>query len=315
MRKNTSFTETKAAAVSLVGHLFTTNSLALSLPNFTSSVTLSPHQGSKDTWKISNTERLAYQSIDQFLKHLVFVKKTMNYQGGFFVQSSNNFPMGFGLSSAVSSYSALTACAVKAIEALQNEGISKIDNDTLALLSGHNKAAARHAFYGPWSVRDQDSMLSASFKDFDNLKHVALVVDTHKKRLTVEQVLSLIEKNPNTIDYTKQIRERILHACTLLQEGDWHLLFHCIWDDFIERHQLFHTSKPSFSFQSEECKRVLKQVRHWWDIYDDGPLVTMGLGNVIHLFFRPDQAKMQRKMLTTLKYLHALSGTCSGVTA
>ena len=106
------------------------------------------------------------------------------------MQSSNSFPMGFGLSSAVSSYGALTACAVKAIESLQNEGISEIDNDTLALLSGYNKAAARHAFYGPWSVRDQDSMLSASFKDFDNLKHVALVVDTHKKRLTVEQVLS-----------------------------------------------------------------------------------------------------------------------------
>ena len=86
-------------------------------------------------------------------------------------------------------------------------------------------------------------------------------------------------------------------------------MFDCVWEDFIELQQLFHTSKPSFSFQSDATKQLLQQVKHWWDIYDDGPLLTMGMGYVVHLLFRADQQKMRRKMLDGLQFLACIEGT------
>ena len=118
--KQAIFTAQMPANVSLIGHLFGRSCLAFSLPKLHTTVSLSTHRGTKDTWKITNTERLSYQSIDHYLKHLQHVKTRLGYEGGFFVQSNNSFPMGLGLSSSSSSFSALTACAVKAIQASED---------------------------------------------------------------------------------------------------------------------------------------------------------------------------------------------------
>ena len=74
------FTDRMSANVSLIGHLFSSDSLALSLPNLHTTVSLTTHKGTKDTWKISSTERLSYQSIDCYLKHLAYVKSSMDFE-------------------------------------------------------------------------------------------------------------------------------------------------------------------------------------------------------------------------------------------
>ena len=169
------FTDRMSANVSLIGHLFSSESLALSLPNLHTTVSLTTHKGTKDTWKISSTERLSYQSIDCYLKHLAYVKSAMDFEGGFFVQSNNSFPMGIGLSSSSASYSALTRCAVKAIHSLRGEKF-RTSHEALANISANGKYSSRHSFFSPWSITQGESVTGASFGDYDGLSHVALVV-------------------------------------------------------------------------------------------------------------------------------------------
>ena len=117
------------------------------------------------------------------------------------------------------------------------------------------------------------------------------------------KITNLLNKNPKIDVYRENVRKRVFYAHDHLKNRNWKGLFDCVWEDFLELHNLFHTSKPSFSFQSEATKRILEQVKHFWDIYDDGPIVTMGLGYVIHLMFREDQLKIKQKMLDSLEYI------------
>lgn len=304
------FTERMPANVALIGHLFSPTCLAFSLPNLYTTVSLTTHKGTKDTWKICNTERLSYQSIDAYLKHLQMIKKEYGYDGGFFVQSNNSFPMGLGLSSSSSSFSALTACAVKAINAKKRDEIKKkLTNEEIAILSGYGKKSSQHSFYSPWSICESGRMEGASFSEYDQVSHVALVVSDQQKRVNMNQVLTLIEKNTRYEAYEKNTEHRVLKAHECIRNNSWKNLFHCVWEDFIELHALFHSSKPSFSFQNDATMSILEQVKRWWDIYDDGPLLTMGIGRAIHLVFRKDQEKMKAKMLATLKFMHCIEGT------
>lgn len=306
------FTERMPANVALIGHLFSPTCLAFSLPKLHTTVSLTAHKGTKDTWKISNTERLSYQSIDGYLKHLQMIKKEYGYEGGFFVQSNNSFPMGLGLSSSSSSFSALTACAVKAITAKKRGEIKKkLTNEEIAILSGYGKKSSQHSFYSPWSICADGSMVGASFSEFDQLSHVALVVSDQQKRVSIDQVLTLIEQNTRSGVYKENTKNRVLQAQEYIQNKNWKGLFHCVWEDFIELHALFHSSKPSFSFQNDATMSILEQVKRWWDIYDDGPILIMGIGRAVHLIFRKDQAKMKTKMLATLKFMHCIEGTGS----
>ena len=302
------FTAEMPTNVSLIGHLFSPTCLAFSLPNLVTKVNLTTHKGTKDTWNIRNTERLSYQSIDQYLKHLQTIKAHFNYQGGFFVQSNNNFPMGVGLSSSSSSFSALTACAVDAIQQVMPEA-EPITREQMAELSAQGKASSQHSFFSPWSIMENHSITGASFSEFDQLSHVALVMNAQQKRLVMPQVLGLIDKNPKRETYVTNVRRRVMLAHEYIQTRQWKALFECCWEDFNELHALFHTSKPSFSFQDDASRALLQQVKHWWDIYDDGPLVVMGVGYVVHLLFRQDQGKMQEKMLKTLSCDRVIYGT------
>ncbi len=306
--KQAVFTAQMPANVALVGHLFADSCLAFSLPKLYTTVSLSAHKGMKDTWKITNTERLSYQSIDRYLKHLQRIKNKLGYKGGFFVQSNNSFPMGLGLSSSSSSFSALTACAVKAIQASDEQTMS-LSHEEIAQLSAEGKQSSKHSFYSPWSMSDGSGMSGASYGEYDRLSHVALVVNNQQKRINIEQIQALLDKNPKSVEYNENVRRRVFYAHEHIHSKNWKGLFDCVWEDFIELHNLFHSSKPSFSFQSEPTKKILQQVKHWWDIYDDGPLLTMGPGYVIHLVFREDQTKMQQKMLDSLEFIDCVKGT------
>lgn len=303
------YVEKMSSKVALIGHLFGRTCLAYALPNLYTTVCLTTYKGSKDTWKINSNERLSYQSIDVYLKHLQRVKDAFDYGGGFFVQSNNSFPQGLGLSSSVSSFAALTACAVKAVQA-RSEGKQRLTRAQAAALSAEGKTSAQHAFYGPWSIVENGGVTEASFGDFDQLHHVALVVTSQKKRITSEQVCSLIGNNERAEVYEKNVNQRIVAVRKHLTEKNWKGVFECVWEDFTELHGVFVTSKPSFSFLTQEAKDILGQVRRWWDIYEDGPIVMMGIGYVVHLIFRQDQYDMKEKMLRGLTFIQAIEGTC-----
>ena len=54
-------------------------------------------------------------------------------------------------------------------------------------------------------------------------------------------------------------------------------------------HALFETAMPSFGYMSSGSLSVLKQLRDFWNVEGDGPLVTMDAGPNVHCLLRTHQ--------------------------
>ena len=118
------FTKTMPTNIALIkyigkeeGNIPLNPTLSFALPELitTAHLTYSPSLA-KDCWKMDpKAPKLAYKSIERYLQHLKRVKEVYNFCGNFSVFAYNNFPMGTGLASSASSFSALTECALDAI--------------------------------------------------------------------------------------------------------------------------------------------------------------------------------------------------------
>jgi len=84
---------------------------------------------------------------------------------------------------------------------------------------------------------------------------------------------------------------------TALQTEDWKAAFQITWDEFMDMHELFHTSQPPFRYLSEGSQQVLDYVKNIWITEGDGPLVTMDAGPNVHLLYRADQAELSQRIL------------------
>jgi diphosphomevalonate decarboxylase len=79
------------------------SSLSYTLNNLLSTVQLETRPGKKDVWEplyMPGAASFSLSSMAQqrFLDHLARIKEYFGYEGGFLVQSINNFPHGSGCS-------------------------------------------------------------------------------------------------------------------------------------------------------------------------------------------------------------------------
>ena len=89
-----------------------------------------------------------------------------------------------------------------------------------------------------------------------------------------------------------------------LQKDDkemWRRAFEIVWAEFWDMHALFETAKPPFGYMTSQSMRVLTDVRHIWEKYQDGPLATMDAGANVHLLYREDQMNLLQEMAAVLK--------------
>jgi len=185
------FKDTKPSNIALIKYMgkadFRTHqacnpSLSYTLPGFTSTVTLRVAATARDHFMTHNT--LSEKAQKRFLKHLQFIKDTLQYKGFFEVDSSNSFPSSCGLASSASSFAALTACALKAIATCTGQqGLLEMSFEEQALMSQRGSGSSCRSFFAPWALWDQRGARSIELP-YQQLKHHVVVVSDLQKEVS-----------------------------------------------------------------------------------------------------------------------------------
>ncbi|MFN8945775.1 MAG: diphosphomevalonate decarboxylase [Pseudobdellovibrionaceae bacterium] len=246
------------------------------------------------------------KSVQKFLRHLNLLKKEFQIATCFEVKSANTFPSDAGLASSASSFAALTKAFFQWLIEKHPEKIQHSDPiHLIQLMSSYSRlgsGSSCRSFYSPWSLWDSEG--AQSFQSvYGELDHLALVVSADKKEVSSSQAHELVLSSPKFEGRILRAENRLKLLRELLNtEGKtaWAKAYHVCWDEFIDMHDLFHTSKPSFRYMTEASDQALHHVEKMWAAENDGPLVTMDAGPNIHLLFRPEQGSMKSLYIKNL---------------
>jgi diphosphomevalonate decarboxylase len=266
-------------------------SLSYTLDRLISNVALEVYPGKKDIWEPLETPgvpsfSLSSTSQARFLAHLDFLKTQINYQGAFIVRSNNNFPMGSGIASSASSFAALTRCAVRALSELTDTPLP--DTKTEAMLSQKGSGSSCRSFFSPWALWTEDDIKSVTIP-YSDLLHQVIVVSHEEKSVPSTQAHALVETSSHFKGRSKRAKENLKQLFEAFENKDWRKAYEVCWHEFSDMHQMFQTSSPSFDYMTDASKALLIQIQKDWEVYGDGPIVTMDAGPNIHLIYQQSQ--------------------------
>lgn len=271
------------------------DSLSYTLNKLTSSVALEAIPGKKDSWDSLNTPGLAPFELSEkaqsrFLAHLQFLKNHFNYQGAFIVRSNNNFPMGSGIASSASSFAALTRCAVRALSELTEQALP--DTDTQAKLSQKGSGSSCRSFYEPWALWNQNGVTAIKTIPYSELYHQVILVSHEEKPVLSTEAHKLVETSSAYEGRKQRAQDNLKSLLTAFEYKKWRESYEICWREFMDMHNMFKTSSPSFDYMNDATNALLVQLQKDWEHYGDGPIVTMDAGPNIHLIYQQSQREL-----------------------
>jgi diphosphomevalonate decarboxylase len=269
------------------------SSLSYTLNNLLSTVSLELLPGKKDIWEPltmpGGTEfKLSAAGQKRFIEHLGRIKSLFQYQGGFLIQSSNNFPISSGLASSASSFAALTKCACAALSELTSKAIPS--NDEQAQLSRLGSGSSCRSFYSPWALWKGDAVSTIDLP-YTKLVHQVVVISNHEKEISSSEAHKRVKSSLAYVNRSQRAEERLKTLLNAFSLEDWPTLYEVCWQEFHDMHHLFKSCEQPFSYITDESQKVLNIIQDLWHKNGDGPLVTMDAGPNIHLLYRMDQAE------------------------
>jgi diphosphomevalonate decarboxylase len=230
---------------------------------------------------------LSAKGREKFLRHFSNLKQVWGVSGSFLLESANNFPSDCGLASSASSFAALTRAA-----SVQFAMKSSVE---LALLSRRGSGSSCRSFFSPWclwSVADSVETVGPVEIPYIELLHMVVVVDDQIKSVSSSEAHLRINSSPLFLGRPERAENRIQELLLSFREQNWRRAYQIVWDEFIDMHELFHTSIPGFRYMTEGSQRVLNKTKEFWEQHQMGPLVTMDAGANVHLLFRPEDFKL-----------------------
>lgn len=270
-------------------------SLSFTLDQLKTTVALTNITATADRWHESNSFSATEQQ--RFIQHLQFLKQEFQYDGYFEITSANNFPAGCGLASSASSFAALTRCACQAFG-------SNISIEEMAALSRQGSGSSCRSFFPGW-VLWQDETVKPITLPYNQLLHHVIVVSREKKAISSGLAHRHVQSSALYATRAERAEQRLTLLLESLQAQDWKKSYTLVWQEFWDMHALFETCDMPFGYILPDSLWVLQKVREYWDIHQDGPLVTMDAGPNVHLLFRDDQVALanELKQFFAEKYL------------
>ncbi len=277
------------------------SSLSYTLPHLLSTVKLEQLTQKKDIWEPLNIPgtadfTLPLEAQNRFIEHLMRIKRTFGFEGGFIIQSSNNFPHSTGLASSASSFAALTKCALLALCQLTGKAMPSIDEQ--AQLSRLGSGSSCRSYYSPWALWKKDGV-SAVDLPYDHLIHQVVVINSQEKEVSSRQAHQRVKTSVHYAGRCKRAEENLKVLLNALRSQNWKDAYQICWREFQDMHLLFSTCEQSFSYITESGKNLLQTLEKFWEKTEDGPIVTMDAGPNIHLLYRSDQALMAEQFKRT----------------
>ena len=301
-------------------------SLSWTLNHFLTKVSLTKNQEEEDRWcpykvapfyfdsqlvYLRDSKKICYRSSqnrelktslstedqNKFLDFFKFLKQEFFITGSYLINSANNFPLSIGAASSASSFSALTLATYRLAQnhSSRKEFISRLTKKDLSRLSRVGSGSSCRSFFSPWSywVGEFAQDYSCSFED---LIHQLVVVDSSIKSVSSSGAHKQVLTSPHFKNRVLRAEKRCLHLKQALDSKNWKKIFEISWDEFVDMHQLFETSSTPFKYKQAASDSILNQLKSFWEVRGDGPIVTMDAGANIHLLYRKDQKKTRQEI-------------------
>ena len=246
---------------------------------------------------------LLHSSLSQteqkkFLDFFIFLKRFFLIPGYYTISSQNNFPKAIGSASSASSFSALTLAVYKLAReksSLKPEKLKSIKAQELAHLSRSGSGSACRSLFSPWCLWEGYKIHSFECS-WNRLLHQLVIVDSKDKKIDSTQAHERVKTSPLFTQRADRANKRLHALKASLNLEDWRKCFQICYEEFLDIHSLFESSKPSFSYKTAETQKVLNEIVHFWKQRQDGPLITMDAGSNVHLLYRNNQQKHKEEI-------------------
>ncbi len=275
-------------------------SLSYTLPKLVSYVQVEPSTSVYDRWEPLTLPgalpfMLSQKGQQRFLNHVRLLKNHFGFQGSFIIRSCNNFPHSSGLASSASSFAALTKCLIRAINEIQSQPETSIDEQ--AQLSRLGSGSSCRSFYAPW-VQWEDASVKPIELPYSNLIHQVILISHAEKEISSSRAHQYAKTSPLYAQRSLRATASLKLLKAALESKQWHDAYLICWREFQDMHQLFSSASPSFSYINNNSQQLLSILQDVWTHKKDGPIVTMDAGPNIHLLYREDQHELSQQFKT-----------------
>lgn len=273
-------------------------SLSYTLEHLVSGVEIELIKSEMDVWEpLSGNEwvplSMSLKEQERFLSFFKRLKHQFNLKGFFKVRSGNNFPKSSGAASSASSFSALTQAVY--YFALEKGCTKSLNTKDLALISRQGSGSSCRSFFAPWCLWDGDEIQSVSFP-YEKLHHVLILCGEGEKKVSSSEAHQRVRTSPFFERRVDRAKNRLKTVMENVKNKNWAIIKKIVKEEFEDMHNLFETSRPSFSYYTEKSRQVLKILNQFWEEKKDGPLMTMDAGPHIHLLYRMDQVSLRKEI-------------------
>ncbi len=276
-------------------------SLSYTLPHLRTTVAVTDALNGPDRWEYLAAAgnvalRLSPEGEDRFLRYVRKLCDLWHHPQSVLVRSSSNFPADAGIASSASSFSAAT----KAVAAFLDRREDAVE---LARLSRTGSGSSCRSFFGPWCLWDGDRIEALHFP-LGDLRHVVVIVDGGRKRVSSSDAHRRVTTSVHFAGRGDRAHRRMEQLLRALERSDWRAAYEISSAEFIDMHDLFHTSDSPFGYRTPDSDRIVDECAELWKTNDDGPVVTMDAGPNVHLLFRADQKTMLAQAVERYSRFH-----------
>ncbi|MBS1958959.1 MAG: hypothetical protein JST80_05760 [Bdellovibrionales bacterium] len=221
------------------------------------------------------------------------------------ITTMNSAPAGTGIATSASGFAALalawSACLVEPVQ--KQKWMQQFESPTsegaqlramLAQAASRGSGSAGRSISGPWVAWTRDHQFVPQNLDTDWVDCI-LLLDREAKKIPSSLAHERVKTSPLFKTRVQNLATRIQDWMQAFQARDVPTVRKLMLDEAMEMHELFHTSKPSFSYLSAESQKWINLARH------PGPtlpskeyVITLDAGANIHWFVRPKELKMWR---------------------
>lgn len=283
------------------GNKPTNGSLSYTLEHLRTFIEIKSTNDKKDTWSPLvqphiQSLHLNEKGIQKFLSHFQFLKEKWNIQNQFFhIQSGNNFPSDCGLASSASSFSALTQASAQIFQKLNPQSFGE-DTKELSRLSRKGSGSSCRSFYSPWALWREE--FAEPIQLNQRLHSSVIILENGKKSVSSSEAHKRVLTSPRFDGRIQRAEMKLRDLISSIEQQMWKQSFDIIWDELWDMHELFHTSKPSFTYLTEESREILKALESQWKKQNHGPWITLDAGPNIHLLFNEEDLSWAQKYMT-----------------
>lgn len=264
-------------------------SISMNLSNLLTTTTVEFDPSfTKDSVIINN--KIDEKEAGRVIKHLDLIRKQAGITLKAKVISSNNFPIGTGLSSSASGFAALTLASTKAVGLKSNE-------KELSILARHGSGSACRSISSGFVEWDTTHAKSIYPPDYWAILDVIAIVSRHKKDISSTDGQKFARTSPFFMTRLNNINKRINQFKESLKTKNFPQFGQIVEHEALELHAVMLTSTPSLIYLSPETIKLMKLVKKW---RSDGLEVyfTVNTGQDIHLIV---EEKNKEELVNKLK--------------